>query len=146
MSQWCHHLVHLSSNNVCAISQASPTEKAKGDRDKEPKLPSVTEMEKKHWEKPGSVGPVLLWPEKTSKAWFNSRLQHRSDCAEVLSGSYVLVLMLFDMVSTDIQGCRDFLSVLIHHLIWIRTGCGCNGDLGIKMESNISIDAILLTM
>ncbi len=31
------------------------------------------------WEKPGSVGGPVLWPDKTSTAWFNSRLQHRSD-------------------------------------------------------------------
>uniref|UniRef100_A0A8C1R7E2 Glypican 2 n=1 Tax=Cyprinus carpio TaxID=7962 RepID=A0A8C1R7E2_CYPCA len=36
-------------NSVCAISQASPTK-----QDKETKTPSVTEMEKKPWETPGS--------------------------------------------------------------------------------------------
>uniref|UniRef100_A0A8C2HK25 non-specific serine/threonine protein kinase n=1 Tax=Cyprinus carpio TaxID=7962 RepID=A0A8C2HK25_CYPCA len=48
---------------------------------------------KKPWEKPGTVGgPVLLWPEEHQHG-FNSRLQHRSDCAEDLSGSRGLVPM-----------------------------------------------------
>ncbi len=74
-------------------------------------MPSVMEP----WEKPGSVwGSVLLWSDKTCMVWFNSRLQHRSDCAEDLSGSCGLVLMVIevyrgDMVSDDIQGCRGHL-------------------------------------
>ncbi len=35
--------------------------------------------------------------------------------------------------------------MLIHHLIWIRTGSGGYGDLGIrKKQTNISVDAILV--
>ncbi len=37
--------------------------------------------------------------------------------------------------------------MLIHHLIWIRTGSGGYGDLGIrKKQTNISVDVNLLTM
>ncbi len=73
-----------------------------------------------------------------------------------VSGAHLSVL-----VSADVQGSRGHLYVLIHHLIWIRTGSGdCRdhlgwirtrsggyGDLGIrKKNTNISVDFNLLTM
>ncbi len=38
----------------------SPTEQARGDSGKEPKLPLRQNGEKKPWEKPGSVGGAVL--------------------------------------------------------------------------------------
>ncbi len=38
MIQWYHHPVQLSSNSVCAISQALPTKQAKGDSGTDGKL------------------------------------------------------------------------------------------------------------
>ncbi len=56
----------------------------------------------KPWEKPGSFWrPVLLWPDKTSMVLFNSRLQHRSDCAEDLSGSRGLVPMVVELMRSS---------------------------------------------
>ncbi len=67
-----------------------PTKQAKGDSGTQ--TPLVTEMEKKPWgETLLHQGAVLLLPDETSMAWFNSRLQHRSDCAEHLSGSRGIV-------------------------------------------------------
>ncbi len=44
-----------------AGNEVSPTKQARGDSGKEPKL------QKKPWEKPGSVGgPFLLWPDDTA--------------------------------------------------------------------------------
>ncbi len=71
-----------------------------------------------------------------------------------VSGAHLGVL-----VSADVQGCRRCLWVLIHHLIWIRTGSddcsdhlgwirtgsGGYGDLGIReKQTNVSVN--LLTM
>ncbi len=104
MSQWCHHPVQLSSINICAISQASPTKKAKGDSGKEPKLHRWQKWRKNLGKNQAQLGQSSSG-QRTSMAWFNSRLQHRSDCAEVLSGSYVLVLMVVEVTRSSQSIC-----------------------------------------
>uniref|UniRef100_A0A8C1KHW0 non-specific serine/threonine protein kinase n=1 Tax=Cyprinus carpio TaxID=7962 RepID=A0A8C1KHW0_CYPCA len=83
-------VIQLSSSSVCAIK---PTILAEIKRPQLSKPKATVAIAKKPWEKPGTVGgPVLLWPEEHQHG-FNSRLQHRSDCAEDLSGSRGLVPM-----------------------------------------------------
>ncbi len=76
----CYHPVQLSSNSVCAISQASPTIS-------KPKMTAarnqnsiVDRMEEKNLGRSQvqSGGSVVLWPDETSMAWFNSRLRNKS--------------------------------------------------------------------
>ncbi len=112
-------------------------------------------MEKKPWEKPGSVGgPVFLWPGKTSMAYLNYRLQHRPDCAEDSSGSLGLVplavlawpqrdLSLWSIQLTWSQLTFRAVEVISRCWCTICSCCGLDlggyGDLGIRMkETNIS--------
>ncbi len=110
--QCWHHPVQLSSNNVCAISQASPKKQAKDESGKDPKH--------HWWQKLGrktlgetmlSQGAFLLWPDENSMVWFNSRLQHRSDWAEDMSGSRGLVSMAKEVFGED-------LSLELIYLMW----------------------------
>ncbi len=50
------------------------------------------------------------------------------------------MLIIWTGCGLDLGDCSD-------HLIWIQTGSGGYGDLGIrKKQTSISLDAILLTM
>ncbi len=61
----------------------STTKQAKGDSGKEPKLQKLNNLGRNQ----AQSGGLFFRPDKTSLALFNSRLQHRSDCAEDLSQS-----------------------------------------------------------
>ncbi len=57
----------------CLCNQ-SPTKQARGDSGKETKTPSVTEMEKKPWEKPVSIVDPVLWPDENLNLNFFSHV------------------------------------------------------------------------
>ncbi len=135
----------------------SPTKQARGDSGKEPKqsggqfssgqtnqqfVPTTAKSDCK-----GSTGSEVF--SRWLSRWWGPHWG--SVC-----GAHLGVL-----VSADIQGCRRCLWVLIHHLIWLRTGSGdCSdhlgwirtgsggyGDLGIReKQTNVSVDVNLLTM
>ncbi len=80
---------------------------------------------------------ILLWSDKVSSLnvdcgrvglcrgliWFSVVLarwpSRRQGLQGSVSGAHLVVL-----ISANVQGCRSHLLVLIHHLIWIRTGSG----------------------
>ncbi len=126
--QCWHHPVPLSSNNVCAISQVSPNKQAKGDSGKDPKLYLWQKLSRKPWEQPGTV--------RGSSAWRGLILGCNTGQIEQRTRLVLVVLSRWPTRSLEgiclwsssswhglrWQGCRGHLYVLIHHLIWIRTG------------------------
>ncbi len=153
----------------------SPTKQARGDSSKEPKLPSVTEWRKKPWEKPDSVGGQFSSGHTNQQVvpccskfrlcrgliWFlwscpDGCLEDKVFTGDLSQGLIYLSwsLLTFRAVevisrswSTIWTGYRLDLGDCSDHLIWIQTGSGGYGDLRIrKKQTNISVDAILLTM
>ncbi len=69
--QWCHHPAQFSLNSICAIKPVISLEMkcpllSKPEATTASNQNSICDrMEKKPWEKPGSVGgPVPLWPDE----------------------------------------------------------------------------------
>ncbi len=178
--QWRHCPAQFSLNGICAIKSVISLEM---------KCPQLSKPEVTTARNQNSIGDRMekktLGETRLSRG-ASSPLARQTSCLFQLQQSQIvrapLVPVVFSrwlsrwrgphwgsvsgahlgvLVSADVQSCRGCLQVLIHHLIWIRTGSGdCSdhlgwirtgsggsGDFGIrKKKTYISIDVNLLTM
>ncbi len=74
----CNQVFDITGNEV------SPTKQARGDSVKEPKLHLWQNGEKKPWEKPGSVGETVLWPEEPAVCSNCSKVSVRAPLVSVV--------------------------------------------------------------